>query len=71
MKSEYKGYIIKTSFWGDSTTPMYKYRLYRKRRYWFPKLVWSQSLHRKEVPIISHKYDYVIGCYQRELQRWR
>jgi hypothetical protein len=71
MKTEYKGFIIKVSQWGDSITPMYKFKLYRKRKRWFPKLVWSQSLHRKEMTDkVHHRFDYIIDCYQEELERW-
>jgi len=72
MKEEYKGFIIKVSFWGDSITPMYKYKLYKPRKYWFPKCIWTEDIHRKDViGKLSNGFDTVISNYQDELDRWK
>lgn len=70
-KHEYKGYIIKVYFWGDSITPMYKFKLYKPRKNWFPKLVWVEDLHREELEgNMTDNFDKVINIYEEELKMW-
>jgi hypothetical protein len=72
VKKKYKGYIIKVNFWGDSITPMYKYKLYKPRKYWFPKLLWTQDFHRRELKgdKISNQFCDIIEEYERSIRRW-
>lgn len=71
MSEYYKGFIIKVNFWGDSTTPMYRYRLYKRRKFWFPELVYSKSYHKSELgKRISNKYDSVIEEYLISQELW-
>lgn len=71
MKKKHKGYIIKVIFWGDSITPMYKYKLYKPRKYWFPKLLWVEDVHRNRIGSkISNKFDWLIEQYKLALERW-
>lgn len=71
MKKEHKGFIIRVSFWGDSITPMYKFRLYKPKKYWFDKLIWTESIHRDDISgKLSDEFDNVIGNYYSMLKRW-
>jgi hypothetical protein len=72
MKTKYKDYIIRVYFWGDRTTPMYEYSLYKPRRYWFSRRVWRQSIHGSDIAgKISDEFDAVIDSYLSEQERWK
>lgn len=72
MKTLYKGFIIKVTTWGDTTTRLYRYRLYKPRKWWLPKLLWIEDLHKDKMPPkISDNFDWLIGQYEREVDRWK
>lgn len=72
MKKTYKGFIVKVEFWGDSITPIYRFRLYKPRKFLPSKLVWTQTIHRSDIKgALSSKFDFVIESYLKELDRWK
>ena len=71
MKYKYKEYIIKVTTWGDSITPMYRYRLIQPRKWWFGSVLWIEDVHRNSVGNkVSNRFDWLIEQYEREVRRW-
>ena len=74
MKYEYKGYIIKVTTWGDSTTTIYRYRLMQPKKWGIFKynsLLWMEDVHRDRMGNkISDRFDWLIEQYEKEEIRW-
>lgn len=69
MKYNYKGYTIKSTFVGDSITPVYLYKVYKPRKHWFPILVWKETLHRENISNYKATAEEVVLNYEKDLAR--
>jgi hypothetical protein len=71
MIKEHNGYVFKIKYNFFSTSICYRFKMYKKRKFWFPKHVWTQNIYHDEVGSrLSDKFDFVIDCYYKELNRW-
>ena len=67
---EHRGFLFKVIFTGDSITPVYEIRMYRPRKWWFPELLWIETVHRDNIISAGQLFDSVIAGYNMEQQRW-
>ena len=71
MKYEHKGYIVKISFVGDPTTPIYRFKVYKPRKRWFPTLAWEARVHIADIDTIRNVIDKILLDYEKDKARWK
>lgn len=63
-------YVVKVSFYGDSITPLYKFKVYRPRKNWFNKLIYVEKIHRDKIQSMSQSAEKVVDSYLGVLKLW-
>ena len=70
MEYEHRDYFIKIDFVGDSITPVYRFRLHKEKRFWFPKVLWEETIFREDIKNYKISCDKVIDNYEKNKARW-
>lgn len=75
MEVELDGYSIKVSFWGDSTTPMYKYKIYKPKKFLgftMNQHVYTTDFHRRSLigDSVRNTCPVALKQYKDSLRRW-
>lgn len=70
FEGEGESFSVVVDFVGDATTPIYRYRVYTKRKYWFDKRVFTHTRHRED--IVKHKEECknAIRKYLEARSKW-
>lgn len=68
-KIEHKGYLFKIKFVGDAITPIYEFKMYKKKNFLFKEYLWKEIIHRNEIISYRKSCDTVINEYMKEMRR--
>lgn len=75
MKINVGNYVVKVNFWGDNITPMYKFKVYKTKRwliFTFNELVGIADYHRKELvnDRVADTCNKAIEYVESSIRRW-
>lgn len=66
MKINDGNFIIKIIFIGNSTSPLYLFKVYENRDGWFAKPVWKETIHRDDIISLKSVCDQVMNNYRQQ-----